>query len=539
MTAIWNAETSLGDLIRSGQGQAASRYLPALHVTAEPYNPRHELTESYSLPSSLIGSLGNEKQDLRPWVNDPTRFIWDGNVGLFRAWVLTFDNYDNGLRTWLEVVSPDLNTWIVNRIPFYTADLPAPDMWGGCAFIDERGTAGYGAGAVIYIVSVPAGDPGHPDQSQARFIAPALGLAPVYDGIVLNNPEEGDIVHAPGMDFRDPRVDWDDVSGQWVMKLTVGRGIAFYGSPDTKNWTFLSLIDLSDWQQIETPDLLPMTADDGTSKWLLAFSLKTWDGQPYSTCGYLIGTWNGKSFTPDSPTPRLINHGHDFYAQALSPHDGDVYCWAWMGNWTYAGKLPTKGFLGNQTVVTKLGLAREADGYGLRMDFLEAQEKAYETATDYQNIRLAPSASWSPGITNPGVCWRVDFSFLPLTGTDFPDSVTFTFCAGGKADNQTALTFDMQKRTVTLSRARSGSGPVPSENQVEMQAEWVRDRTAPLPDALLYSVSILFDASTVEIIINSQVYLSSLILPPDDAFGMALSVSGKNGLLLNKFSLFC
>lgn len=537
MTAIWEKETSLGDLVRSGQGYDYSQYLPALHATAEPFRTRFRAGQWQSNPNAQsVLSPWTDRDNRRPWVNDPVRFIWDENTRMFRAWLLTSGNYDSDYTTWLEVVTPDLVNWVANRIPFYTAGLPSPNLWGGCAFIDREGTAGFGKNAAIYIMTAPAGSIS-PYQSQVRFVAPALGLAPVYNRVVLENPGAGAIVHAPGLDFRDPRVDWDDISGQWVMKLTIGYGIAFYGSADTEEWKFLSLIDLSAWQQIETPDLLPIMTEDGIQKWILAFSLKTWNGQPYSTCGYLIGQWDGQKFIPDFTTPKLMNYGADFYAQALSPHEDAVYCWAWMGNWVYAGALPTQGFTGNQTIVTKLSVSKDPDGtYGVSYTPVEGQERAYADSQTYYDIPITGNMSWSPDLTNPGLSWRVDATLSFLGAVGKPDAVHFDICVGDA--NKTRLTLDFVNGTLTLSRSGSGGVPLKTDDPAMLE-EWNKDRSAPLSYSAFNKLVMIYDNSALEIIFNGKTYLSNTILPPEDAYGMKITNAGNGGFILSELTLYC
>ncbi len=543
MSAVLTSSSVLTDIVQTARGRSFSKYAPLAHFSAAPFrneiynNPYREGSNKNGVALSANEFAMINAGQYRPWINDPCRAIWDADNKLWRAFVLTNNNPEDDQQTWVEVVSPDLENWVANRIPFYLGSLDQPVLWGGSFIVDEKNTSGYGAGSVHYMVSIPGGG-GYSQQSVARFIAPKLGLSPLYDGVVLGNPGVGNIVHAPGMDFRDPRVDWDDAAGHWLMKITVGYGIAFYSSPDLKTWSFLSIIDLSAWQQIETPDLVPMTAPDGSRKWVLFFSLKTWEGQPYSTVGYLVGNWDGTTFTPDFSTPKLLNWGSDYYAQAVWQHGGTTYCWAWMGNWNYSQMLPTQGFAGNQSVVTKLGLRNDTDGkLALHISLLETQRRHYPEFTQYWQINLSTSgtSSWSPDVANPGISWRADFSLLRPSPTAWAD-VTFEFCSDGT--NYTRLIIQPSAGTITLQRSQSGAGPLQT-NAPTAHALWQQDRVAPLPAQLEYKVTIIFDGSVVEVLINERTYLSSLIFPPETAFGMSLSASGTGGAIIRSFKLSC
>lgn len=545
MTALWDKGTDLTDAVQASTGQEFSSYLPLIHAAPTPYR-NQGYQSSYTSPgpnaphwNTIVYNAINPPQ-YRPWINDPCRAIWDETAKLWRAYVLTSNNPDTTDQTWLEMVSPDLHTWVNHRLPFYLGNLDIPTLWGGSFVIDKTGTAGFGKGAVIYLISVPGGE-GNTYQSVARFVAPKLGMAPVYDKIVLPNPGPGDIVHAPGMDFRDPRVDWDEAHHQWVMKLTVDYGIAFYRSDDLESWTFLSVIDLTPWRQVETPDLVPMTASDGTPKWVLFFCLKTWNNQPHAGVAYMVGAWDGTTFTPDDPTPTLLNHGADYYAQAIFQKDGNTYCWAWMGNWLYSFELPTQGFAGNQSLVTQLTLVPDKDKIGtfrLSIDTLPLQDRGYPSYVQYWQALLSADGTteWQPDLSNPGVSWRVDMALVQRSPQAWSDSINFDFCIG--ANTHTRLSLSPNQGTVTLSRANAGQGPLKTDDTTAATL-WAQDCIAPLPNRKEYDVSVIFDVSAVEIIINNTLYLSSLIFPPDDAFGMKLTHVGNGATILRSFKLSC
>ncbi|MBR0560023.1 GH32 C-terminal domain-containing protein [Neokomagataea anthophila] len=116
------------------------------------------------------------------------------------------------------------------------------------------------------------------------------------------------------------------------------------------------------------------------------------------------------------------------------------------------------------------------------------------------------------------------------------DELQFNFCVG--PSNYSRLTFNPNAGTLTLSRAKSGSGPLDTTDALA-QATWVQDRIASLPPALIYNVTIVFDVSVVEIIVNGTVYMSSLIFPPENAYGMNVTHVGNGGTYLTYFKLSC
>lgn len=532
MSEIWQQNTPLLDAANAAHGYDFSQYLPVGHSTPTPYR-----TDGYSerypgqfLPGVNAFNKAYNPPWIRPWFNDPSRFVWDEDNHCFRCFAISASNPEDkatGGSTWMEIVSPDLCTFVNNRLPFYIDPLPYPALWGGSFLIDRHNAAGYGAGAILYYISIPGSDTS-PLQCVSLWTAPALGTAPVYHGVVLENPGVGGIVHAPGMDFRDPRVDWDEEHNRFVMKLTIGRGIVFYGSTDGLNWSFLSLIDLSDWQQIETPDLVPMTAPDGSRKWLLAFSMKQWEGKAASTVGYLTGSWDGTTFTPDYTTPKRLNWGSDYYAQAISQHEGRTYCWGWQGNWNYM-PLPQQGFSGNNSLVTELTLAKDRDGtLGLRYGFLPDQRLQYARQKDVFNVGLLSNTGWSP-VATPGVSWRLDLELYRDAPAAWSDSIIVDFCSNGT--ERLRLILAPNAGTATLDRSHSGAGPLNLEGPV--QTLWQQDQVATLPLHTRYAVTLVYDVSSVEILINNELYLSSLAFPSEDAFSMSVSATGTGMARLN------
>lgn len=109
---------------------------------------------------------------------------------------------------------------------------------------------------------------------------------------------------------RDPKLIWHQKAKLWVMavydEFQGKRWIAFYNSPDLKNWTYASRIE----GFFECPDLfeLPLNNDpkNGT-KWVLY----TADGK------YLTGDFDGKAFKADSKVKKQLWYGRFYAAQTF------------------------------------------------------------------------------------------------------------------------------------------------------------------------------------------------------------------------------
>ena len=104
-------------------------------------------------------------------------------------------------------------------------------------------------------------------------------------------------------DFRDPKVIWDADRGQWFMVNAEGQKLGFYTSPNLRSWQRVGEFVRTDLGLLECPDLFRMTADDGTSHWILGTSANGKSRGLQATYAYWTGTFNGTPFTNDHAVP--------------------------------------------------------------------------------------------------------------------------------------------------------------------------------------------------------------------------------------------
>ncbi|MER6071603.1 GH32 C-terminal domain-containing protein [Streptomyces sp. NPDC001817] len=391
------------------------------------------------------------------WKNDPQRPVWiDGEYHYYYLYNADYLAGGEVGTAWRLATSTDLVSFTDRGIAVPKDTTVNGDVWSGSAVVDSADTAGFGAGAVIALVTMsPGGGTDH--QEQFLYYSTDGGRTFTHHGTdpVLASP-------GAGADFRDPKVIRDDDHDRWVMALAERDRIGFYHSTDLKSWTHAGGYVKDGVGVLECPDLFRITADDGTVKWVLGASADgTGAGQP-NTYAYWTGSFDGSSFTPDSADPQWLDHGWDWYAAVTfdkrrtdgSPDPTARYALGWLNNWAYAHTTPTidaGGFNGTDSVVREIRLKKSAsDGYYLASAPLAALD-SYVSRTvnlgdvtvdgtrllDHRGVsyELTTEITWSQ-LTGAGVQLRrspdggrhidagvwSDYAFLNRRGTVNPDT---------------------------------------------------------------------------------------------------------------------
>jgi levanase len=294
------------------------------------------------------------------WMNDPQKpFFLDG---LWHYYYLYNADHPEGNGTaWYHATSTDLIHWEDQGVAIEKYGNGLGDIWTGTAVVDHDDTAGFGAGAVIALVTQQ-----HEGvQRQSLFISTDGGYSfSSYEG----NP----VMDNPGADdWRDPRVFWDDAAGHWVMALAEHDRIGFYTSPNLREWTYVSDVDTDGLGVLECPDIFPMAVDGDPDdiRWvLMAGANGAGEGKTTGTV-YWTGTWDGERFTADDSGHRWLDHGADYYAAVtwddprLAPEErlASRYSIGWMNNWAYAGEFPTEDWQGgSDSIIRSIRLASDA-----------------------------------------------------------------------------------------------------------------------------------------------------------------------------------
>lgn len=290
------------------------------------------------------------------WMNDP-----NGMIRVEGVWHLFFQHdphsTGHGPMHWGHAASIDLVNWEERPVALYPTALGT--CFSGSAIETEGGEI------KLFYTAHSRTKAGEDYQSQCLVHA---DRSLTWFEAELANP----VVPNPGLvAFRDPKVIWHPQSGRWIMLVTEGQCVGFYGSTDFKTWQHLSSFGEGHGRHSpgpwECPDLVPLTAPGGELLWVLIVGLNPGGYAPGSGTQYFIGHFDGTDFTNINrlETELWLDYGRDYYAaQTFFERGGtsEPTAIAWASNWLYARTTPTDAFRGVMSLPRELRLVETADG---------------------------------------------------------------------------------------------------------------------------------------------------------------------------------
>lgn len=278
----------------------------------------------------------------RGWLNDPNGLVFaNGEYHLF--YQHNPYGWGWGNMHWGHAVSPDLMHWREFGIALYPKKF-GDWAFSGSAVVDKHNTSSWKKGDRDLIV--------------AAYTSTGRGECIVFsndNGRTWTEFEGNPVVKHRG---RDPRLLWHEPTKRWVMAVydeEDGKKIAFYSSPNLKEWTFHSRIG----EFFECPDLfeLPVDGDKTKTKWVLYAA----DGK------YLIGNFDGQKFQPESKLLQVW-YGNMYAAQTFSDvPDGRRIQIGWA-------RVDFKGMPFNQQMTVPCELTFHSTNDGVRMFVQPARE---------------------------------------------------------------------------------------------------------------------------------------------------------------------
>jgi sucrose-6-phosphate hydrolase SacC (GH32 family) len=228
----------------------------------------------------------------RGWLNDPNGLsFYNGEYHLF--YQHNPFGWGWGNMHWGHAVSKDLVHW--EELPLALAPDALGTIFSGSAVVDWQNTSGFGTPQKPpqVLIYTAAGNP---------F---TQGIAYSTDGRTYTKYSGNPIVKEISGGNRDPKVIWHEPTKQWVMTLWVEWNktgtIHFLASTNLKDWKIVSHTD----GFYECPDFFELAVDGDAAKkkWVLTGA----------DSGYMVGTFDGTQFTPE--TPKQPGHrGRGFYA---------------------------------------------------------------------------------------------------------------------------------------------------------------------------------------------------------------------------------
>lgn len=461
------------------------------------------------------------------WMNDPNGLVYhNGEYHLFYQYNPEGNRWGN--MSWGHAVSKDLVHWEELGVAIPESDEYM--IFSGSAVVDHNNTSGFGSKDNPPLVAIYTGHKQEPAKGQNQHLAYSTDNGRTWTKYA------GNPVLDEGMEnFRDPKVFWHEESQQWVMVIALSTDykVAFYGSPDLKNWELLSHFEspaseLGIW---ECPDLfrLPIDGNPDNQKWVLEVDLGA--GEEGSVAGgsgglYFVGEFDGKRFIPDADISsaadiaphQWVDYGKDFYAAVswsdVPKSDGRRLWIGWMNNWQYAQELPTHPWRSSQSIVRSLSL-KTVDG----------QVKLAQTPVKELEVLRGESVSASSISVNNTTRSLTEQGFQ---GKAMELKVTFDV---GDAENlglnlrvgdgeKTVLGYDVDDEVLYLDRTESG--------QVDFHKDFPGVHKAPLAteDGKI-TLHVFIDWSSVEVFAaDGTVVISDKIFPKDSSQGIEVFAEG-------------
>jgi sucrose-6-phosphate hydrolase SacC (GH32 family) len=413
------------------------------------------------------------------WINDPNGLVfYKGQYHLFFQHNPFSTKWGN--MTWGHAISTDLLHWrqLDNALE--------PDALGtifsGSAVVDWNNTSGLQQGDEKVLIAIYTAAGNTSDQSKGQKFTQCLAYSTDAGKTWTKFAKNPVLAHVRG-ENRDPKIVWHEQTKAWIMALYLdGNDFAFYSSPDLKSWQQIQTMTVPGCA--ECPDFfsMPVDGDSTNIKWV-------WTA---ANGHYLVGEFDGKSFKPESTTPKQVDFGKGYYAvQTYSDvPDGRHIQIAWMNN----GRYPRMPFNHQMSIPRELKLKRTADD--LRLFNLPVKEiESLRKKTQYwKNATIKPGENLLSDIRGQYLDVRAEFE--PGDAEQF----------GLRLRGEPILYSTKTKRLTT---GVLGSAPLELENGI-------------------LKLHLLLDRTSLEIFANDgRVSITGCFLPPDDnQFLETLAIGG-------------
>jgi|AntRauTorckE6833_2_1112554.scaffolds.fasta_scaffold10188_3 fructan beta-fructosidase len=449
------------------------------------------------------------------WMNDPNgMFYYDGEYHLFYQ-----HNPDTNVWApmhWGHAVSKDLVHWEHLPIALYPDD-ELGMIFSGSGVVDHNNTSGLGSKENPPLIAIfthhdmeaqKAGAIDHETQS----IAYSLDRGRTWKKYE-NNP----VIENPGIkDFRDPKVFWHEDTEKWVMILAAQDRVRLYGSPDLKNWEYLSEFGKNSgahggvW---ECPDLfaLDVNGDSGQQKWVMLLSINPGGPNGGSATQYFVGDFDGKEFTWDEEETKWIDWGKDNYAGVtwsdIPKEDGRRIFMGWMSNWQYANIVPTQRWRNAMTLPRKVTLTEKEDGYKLIFRPVKEIDKLRNKKNlDIREKLVTEKEPFTHEIAVPS---EIIAEFTLKEDSQFGKASEYGFIFSNTRGEEKVVAYNTEDQKLKIDRSQSGLTGFSEDFPVIQEA--------PLNAKGSLKLHIYLDKASVEIYADDgKLVMTSIMFPAED-----------------------
>ena len=455
------------------------------------------------------------------WMNDPNgMFYKDGVYHLY----FQHNPYGStwGNMTWGHSTSTDLVNWT------FEGDAITPDAWGsifsGSSVVDYENTAGFGEGAVIAFYTSAKPSPWGDVQMQSMAYSTDNGKTfTKYKG----NP----VVTSTKRDFRDPKVFWYAPGKHWVMILAGGQEMDIYSSKNLKNWKYESSFGAKQgahggvW---ECPDLVELPVEGTKEKrWVLICNINP--GGPFggNAAQYFVGTFDGKTFTNESPTQtKWMDWGKDHYATVTFHNAPDGRCIAlgWMSNWQYQGVLPTLQYRGSNTIARDLTLYRENGELLLRCAPSPEIEKARMENTIIPPFKVSDSYEIPVLLSDNKGAYEINMT-IKNAGASRID-----FTLSNEKGEKVSMYYDVPRKQFVMDRSESG--------KVDFSVDFPAVTVAPVPETDEIRLRLFVDVTSIEAFGENGKFVMTNQVFPSVPYNKMMFVSGRGSFSVKSMTVY-
>ena len=450
------------------------------------------------------------------WMNDPNGLVYkDGEYHLFYQ----YNPYGSlwGNMTWGHAVTKDFVHWTHLKPAIFRNELG--DVFSGSAIVDKDNVSGFGVGTIIAMYT-SAGT------NQTQSIAYSTD-----NGRTFKIYEKNPVITADIVDFRDPKMFFDQQTNEWKVIIASGQEVRFYASKNLKDWTYESSFgkEYGNHEGVwECPDLLRIkVAGSNEEKDVLILNINP--GGPFggSATQYFIGHFDGHRFICESKpeTTQWMDYGKDHYATVTwsNAPDNRKIALAWMSNWQYANAVPTQQFRSANSVPRELSIIKENGAYYLCSYPVKEMEMIREKAL-VKKLFTTNNRVKEQTIRNLGDAYEI------ILSSETPIKGQLTITLSNNAKEKVEMMYDADRQSFAMDRKESG--------ETGFSKDFPVSTTAPLHSTEHFELRILVDRCSIEAFVNrGAVSMSNLVFPSSPYQTIGISGNEKNQIHLTVYPL--